>query len=185
MRNASLTNVAPTGTTSRIFDVNSGIEPIFALAYSRANCLGAGSVVVSPFLTAMGVTDEEVLVQVAKSGSVQGVDGVSPEAQRLLVTSLDISASDHCRMQAAVQKFCCNAISKTINFPNSATAQDMGAAFIEAWRLGAKGVTVYRSGSRHGEVQVIGKSEIPARTLGDVEAAPPGSSGCKNGLCDI
>jgi ribonucleoside-diphosphate reductase alpha chain len=179
MRNAALTNVAPTGSVSMLFDVSSGIEPYFALAYKRQNCLDGQKM--EPFvnkhlkaaLATCGVS-ERALEKVLQTGSVQGISEIPEEIRRVFVTSLDISASDHCKMQAAVQAFCCNAISKTINFPQSASVEDVKEVFVTGWMSGIKGMTVYRNGSR--ESQVLVTNNEPVRLSPD---------SCRDGSCDL
>lgn len=182
MRNASLTNVAPTGSTAMLLDVSSGVEPYFALAYRRESCL-AGKM--EPFvnkhlkkaLVNAGCYTEEIMNKILSTGTLQGVDEVPEEIRRVFVTSLDISARDHILMQSGVQKYCCNAISKTINFPKSATRDDVRTGFIEGYRQGCKGLTVYRNGSREYQVlETNAKNEEPVQTF---------HTTCKDGTCDI
>ncbi|OHS95553.1 Ribonucleotide reductase, all-alpha domain containing protein [Tritrichomonas foetus] len=183
MRNASLTNVAPTGSTSMLFDVSSGIEPYFALAYRRANTMNGTKM--EPFvnkhlkeaLEMAGCYNEEIMEKVLSSGSLQKVPEVPEEIRKVFVTSLDIAAEDHVKMQAAVQEYCCNAISKTINFTKDALPNDIKNAFIEGWRSGIKGMTVYRNGSRESQVLVTNtESNEPVQTF---------MTTCKDGKCDI
>lgn len=144
MRNASLTNVAPTGSTSMLADVSSGVEPYFALAYRRGNCL-AGKM--APFvnkhlqraLEAAGCLNDAVMDQILTTGTLQDVHGVPDTIKRVFVTSLDISAEEHILMQGIVQERCCNAISKTVNSPNSAAREMVRIGFIEGWRRKCKG----------------------------------------------
>jgi ribonucleoside-diphosphate reductase alpha chain len=179
MRNAALTNVAPTGSTSKLFDVSSGIEPYFALAYKRQNCLDGQKM--EPFINKhLKATLEKCNVsergfeKMLQTGSVQGISEIPEEIRRVFVTSLDISASDHCKMQSAVQAFCCNAISKTINFPQSASVDDVKEVFVTGWRSGVKGMTVYRNGSRESQVLV---------TNDELVRLSPDS--CRDGSCDL
>jgi ribonucleoside-diphosphate reductase alpha chain len=180
MRNASLTNVPPTGSVSMLFDVSSGIEPYFALAYRRQNCLEGQTM--EPFVNkhlkmalSKHSVSEATIQRIIQTGSVQGIEEVPEEVRRVFVTSLDIAPEDHSKMQAAVQEFCCNAISKTINFPKSASVDDVRRVFILAWQSGVKGMTVYRKGSREAEVLVT-NGESPTQAL---------SCGCANGKCDL
>jgi ribonucleoside-diphosphate reductase alpha chain len=182
MRNASLTNVAPTGSTSMLLDVSSGVEPYFALAYRRGNCL-AGKM--DPFvnkhlareLEAAGCLNDAVMDQILTTGTLRGVEGVPEELKSIFVTSLDITAEEHIQMQSVVQECCCNAISKTVNFAKSATEEMVRNGFIEGWKQKCKGLTVYRNGSR--EIQVLEtntKEDQPVQTF---------ITTCKDGSCDI
>lgn len=182
MRNASLTNVAPTGSTAMLFDVSSGVEPYFALAYHRGNCR-AGKM--DPFvnkhlrrvLEECGCFNDYIMNQVLKTGTLRDVEGIPDEVKRVFVTSLDIAPEDHIKMQSAIQKSCCNAISKTVNFQKDATEDMVRIGFIEGWKQGCKGLTVYRNGSREYQVlETAAQSEEPVRTSIDT---------CKDGHCDI
>jgi ribonucleoside-diphosphate reductase alpha chain len=181
MRNASLTNVAPTGSTSMLLDVSSGVEPYFALAYRRGNCL-AGKM--APFvnkhlakeLEEVGCLNEKVMDQILMTGTLRDVEGVPDEIKKIFVTSLDITAEEHIAMQSVVQENCCNAISKTVNFPKSATKEMVRDGFIQAWKRKCKGLTVYRNGSREFQVlETNAKNDEPVETC---------ITTCKDGSCD-
>jgi len=158
-RNATVTTVAPTGTISIIAGCSQGIEPLFAIAYIRevAETLGRSLVEVNPLFENIalreGFYSEELMRKISGKTSIQDVDEIPERWRRLFVTAHDTSAEMHVRMQAAFQKYTDNAVSKTINFPNWATPDDVEKAYMLAWELGCKGITVYRHGSR--EVQVL------------------------------
>jgi ribonucleoside-diphosphate reductase alpha chain len=202
-RNAALTNIPPTGTIAMMFDVSGGVEPYFALAYYYKNILG-GEVqlqYVNKHLKAAliksGVYSDALLAEIIKCGSLQKIDGIPEHIRKTFVTSMDISAEDHIRMQATFQARCDNAISKvrftryrcqpihpkTINFPNSATREDITKGYITAWEQGCKGCTVYRDGSRMEQVLNLNDSKSPSvqeSSSGDAGktyklAAPPAS----------
>jgi ribonucleoside-diphosphate reductase alpha chain len=159
MRNATVTTVAPTGTISIIAGCSQGIEPLFAIAYVRevAETLGRSLVEVNPLFERIalreGFYSNDLVREVSKRTSVQDLKEIPEDMRRLFVTAHDISAEWHVRMQAAFQRHTDNAVSKTINFPNWATPNDVEKAYILAYKLGCKGITVYRHGSR--EVQVL------------------------------
>jgi len=159
MRNATVTTVAPTGTISIISGSSQGIEPHFAIAYVRevAESLGRSLIEINPLFENIalreGFYSEELMKKISKKTSIQDVEEIPAHIRRLLVTAHDISAEWHVRMQAAFQKYTDNAVSKTINFPNWATPNDIEKAYWLAYKLGCKGITVYRHGSR--EVQVL------------------------------
>lgn len=177
MRNATTTTIAPTGSISIIAGVSSGIEPLFALAYTRKNVLDADE------LPEMNPLFEDVarrqsfysagLAQrVAETGTVQGDADVPKEFQRIFVTARDIAGERHVRMQAAFQRWVDNAVSKTINFPTTATPEEIGEAYLLADQLGCKGLTIYRDKSRETQVLNIGVAQKPARPT--PAAAEPG-----------
>ncbi len=159
IRNATQTTVAPTGTVSTVAGCEAyGCEPVFALAYVRRvddNGRDVELQYVSPlFREALaeagldGTTRDRVVQQVMVSGSCQNVDDVPPAMRRVFVVAADIGAEEHVRMQAALQAFVDSSISKTINFPATATPEDVAQAFQLAWQLDCKGLTVYVTGSR-------------------------------------
>ncbi|MFH1622904.1 MAG: vitamin B12-dependent ribonucleotide reductase [Candidatus Aenigmatarchaeota archaeon] len=158
MRNATTTTVAPTGTISVIAACSSGVEPIFAVAYTRdvSESLGHELVEINPmFETAMierGLYTEELVKKVTQSGSVQNVQDIPEDVRRVFITALEIEPEWHVRIQAAFQKYTDNAVSKTINFSNYATPHDVEKAFMLAWKLNCKGITVYRYGSRDKQI---------------------------------
>ena len=162
MRNACRLTVAPTGTISMIAGCSSGIEPLFALCYHKHNILGGESLlyVDQGFEQAArdeGFYSEELMSYLADDGDLQERDDVPEWAKRVFVTSSEISPDKHVRMQGAFQESVDAAISKTINFPNSATEDDVRKAYVLAWELECKGITVYRAGSREAEVLTAGK----------------------------
>ena len=163
MRNATTTTIAPTGTISIIANCSSGIEPVFALVYKRTNILdGEEFFEVNPIfekvLKERGLYSEELIAKVAESGSIQNLD-LTADIKRVFKTALEIAPEWHVRMQASFQKFTDNAVSKTINLPNSATRADVEKAFMLAYELKCKGITVYRDGSREEQVLVTKKTE--------------------------
>jgi len=159
IRNAAQTTVAPTGTIATVAGCEGyGCEPVFALAYIRhVNDKGKDLQLTytSPrfedALKGAGLGEEkrqEVVEQIMREGSCQGVDAVPDHIKNTFVVSADISAEEHVRMQASLQAFVDNSLSKTVNFPETATADDVAQAYMLAWELGAKGITVYVTGSR-------------------------------------
>lgn len=159
IRNAAQTTVAPTGTIATVAGCEGyGCEPVFALAYVRhVNdngqdlTLNYTSPQFSKALIQAGLDGEnrqKVIQQVMESGSCQDVDGVPEDIQRVFVVSSDITAEEHVRMQAALQAFVDNSLSKTINFPTNASEADVAKAYQLAWELDCKGITVYVTGSR-------------------------------------
>eukprot|EP00698_Gefionella_okellyi_P015749 TRINITY_DN4462_c0_g1_i1.p1 TRINITY_DN4462_c0_g1~~TRINITY_DN4462_c0_g1_i1.p1 ORF type:complete len:717 (+),score=183.25 TRINITY_DN4462_c0_g1_i1:64-2214(+) len=159
MRNAAVTNIAPTGTISMMYDVSGGVEPYFALAYFYKGILGGQMMLqyvnkhLRKALESVGLNRPDIYDRIVNEGTLQGIEEIPKHLKETFVTAMDISPEAHVMMQATFQKFCDNAISKTINFPNSASREDVLKGYLMAWRNGCKGCTVYRNGSR--EVQVI------------------------------
>lgn len=158
MRNATVTTIAPTGTISIIANCSQGIEPLFAIIYIRevAESLGRSLVEVNPLFESIalreGFYSEELMKKIAKKTSIQDVEEIPERVRHLFVVAHNMQAEWHIRMQAAFQKHTDNAVSKTINFPNSATPDDIDKTYWLAYTLGCKGVTVYRHGSREKQV---------------------------------
>jgi ribonucleoside-diphosphate reductase alpha chain len=158
MRNATVTTIAPTGSISIIAGCSSGIEPLFAIAFTR-NVLDKDDRLyeINPYFECvareMGFFGDDLLSAIAEnSGSVQGIPEVPDAVQQVFLTSLDISPERHVRMQAAFQKFVDNATSKTINLREEATWEDVRQAYLLAYELKCRGITVYRYGSRPEQV---------------------------------
>ena len=169
-RNHCRLTVAPTGTISMIADTSSGIEPTFALAWKKQNILEGKTLnYVNKYFEAdaknHGFYSEDLMDYLAEGGSLATAPQVPDWAKAVYATAPEISPEDHVLMQAAFQKSCDSGISKTINFANSATTEDVEKAYMLAWREGCKGITVYRAGSRDKEVLVKGNSEDKSEQL--------------------
>ncbi|NLJ30905.1 MAG: vitamin B12-dependent ribonucleotide reductase [Clostridiales bacterium] len=160
-RNATVTTIAPTGTLSIIAGCSSGVEPVFGYVFIRNIMDGTEMLEVNPILKAelekRGLYSEALMKRVAKEGTVAHMKELPEDLRRVFVSAHDISPEDHIRMQAAFQKYTDNAVSKTVNFANSATREDVAQVYSLAFRLGCKGVTIYRDGSRNEQVLNIGK----------------------------
>ncbi|HOO71046.1 MAG TPA: vitamin B12-dependent ribonucleotide reductase [Spirochaetota bacterium] len=156
LRNATTTTIAPTGTISIITGSSSGIEPLFALAFVRNVMDNNRLLEINPFFESLahekGFYSDDVMKRVAEKGSVSGIDEVPSEVRNVFVSAHDIEPEWHIKIQAAFQKYVDNAVSKTVNFPHSATIEDIEQCYTMAHRLGCKGVTVYRDGSRDDQV---------------------------------
>ena len=175
IRNATLTTIAPTGTISMIADTSSGIEPQFSLAYVKNVMDGEKLIYVNKYLQKAleekGIYNKKLLEEILTRGSLACIEDIPEELQKVFQTAHDISPEWHIRMQAAFQKYTDNAVSKTINFPNSATVEDIQSAYELAYHLGCKGVTVYRDGSRESQVLYLG-TQITTTEKTDQKVAP-------------
>ncbi len=161
-RNATLTTIAPTGTIGIIAGVSSGIEPLYALVYVRANVLDNEQLFeLNPYFAEVAKNRKfyspELIKKIAEKGSIREMKEIPEDIRRVFVTAYDIPPEIHIRMQAVFQKYVDNAVSKTVNFPNQATPEGIAKVYLLAYKLGCKGVTVYRDGSRTKQVLTIGK----------------------------
>ena len=163
MRNAAATSCNPTGTLSIIGTCSSGIEPFFALAYIKTVMDNTALPEVNErFLKIAkerGFYNEELMKEILKKGSIQDIQEIPDDIRSVFKISSDIAPEWHVKMQAAFQKHTDGAISKTINFPNSATIEDVKNAYLLAYKLNCKGLTVYRDGSRTLQVLTTGTAE--------------------------
>jgi ribonucleoside-diphosphate reductase alpha chain len=164
LRNASCTTIAPTGTLSIIVGCSSGIEPLFALSYTRNILDGAQLVEVNPYFEEAarneGFYSEELMQQLANGAKLHDLDGSIPNrTKRLFVTAHDINPEWHVKMQAAFQQSTHNAVSKTVNFPREATRDDIAKVYMLAYQERLKGITIYRDRSRDAQVLMTGKEE--------------------------
>ncbi len=162
LRNATTTTIAPTGTISIIAGTSSGIEPLFAIAYVRNVMDNTKLYEANPLFLKIareeGFYSEEVIAKIVEKGSIQEVNGIPQRIKKIFRTAHDISPEWHIRMQAAFQKYVDNAVSKTVNLPHEATQEDVKDIYLLAYKLGCKGVTVYRDGSREDQVLSTKKS---------------------------
>jgi ribonucleoside-diphosphate reductase alpha chain len=155
-----VTTVAPTGSISLIAGCSSGIEPMFGLSFTR-HILGDMDLpeINGSFLEvarSRGFLNNDVVLRITAGTPLKDIDGVPDDVRQVFVTTFDITPEWHVRMQAAFQRHTDNAVSKTINFPPQATIDDVRKAFLLAFREGVKGITVFRSGSKGGQVLTCG-----------------------------
>lgn len=171
-RNATVTTIAPTGTLSIIGGCSSGVEPLFALCFTRNILDGERLVEVNPYFEAAlreaGLAMPELMEQVVEKGSIQSLDVLPAVMRRVFVTAMDIDPVWHLRMQAAFQRHTDNAVSKTVNLPHSASKQDIYDIYWLAYKEGCKGVTVYRDGCK--SLQVLATGEGQKKMDGDAPA---------------
>lgn len=192
-RNCALTMIAPTGTISMVANCSSGIEPVFSLVTQRrtffedddANRPTKEFLMVDQVFedwlketVKNGKRRDEILEQVAESNSLEGVREIPEKTRRVLTTTHQIKPEWHVRIQAAWQKWIDNSVSKTVNFPNAATVEDVQKVYMLAWKLGCKGVTIYRDGSK--QDQVLNLAKDTSEHL-HVHVAKPGTG--EKGVC--
>ncbi|MEG2074560.1 MAG: TSCPD domain-containing protein, partial [Angelakisella sp.] len=215
LRNATVTTIAPTGTLSIIAGCSSGVEPVFAYAYIRNVMDNTEMIETNPILDetlrARGLYTEELMRKIIKEGTLAHIPELPEDIRNVFVCSHDISPIYHVNTQAAFQRFTDNAVSKTVNFSHDATPEEVREVYMLAYTTGCKGVTIYRDGSRDGQVLNIGsvkkdsgnseetaaKLEIyprprPAVTYGMTERMRIGCGNLyvtvnydKNGICEV
>lgn len=175
MRNATRTTIAPTGTISIIAGCSSGIEPLFALAYHRKVLDGEQLIEIDPYFETVarreGFYSESLVNEILKKGGVRGISSVPKKYREIFVTAHEIAPEWHIRHQAAFQRYTDNAVSKTVNFPNHATPEDVAKVYLLAYELGCKGVTIYRDGSKQWQVLNVG---LPSEKSDGVASGPDG-----------
>jgi len=187
LRNATLTTIAPTGTISIIADVSSGIEPLFALSYARRTAEGKTLIYfnegLKKALKENRLYNDEIIEKINKEGSIQNIQEIPEmsemqrisehaqkskifdELKKIFVVGSDIAAEWHVRMQAAFQKYVDNGISKTVTLPQDANVKDVEKIFMMAYELVCKGISVYRYGSREGQVIYLSSKRDEQITL--------------------
>jgi ribonucleoside-diphosphate reductase alpha chain len=183
MRNAQVTSIAPTGTISLIAGTTAGIEPMFAIAFTRA-IVGRHLLEVNPCFDRLardrGFYSDDLIAEIAQRGGVRGYPQLPDEVRAAFPTASEIAPTWHLRMQAAVQRHVDAAVSKTINLPANATVDDIRAIYLAAWKAKVKGITVYRYGSREGQVLTFAAPEpVIAQAESDF------SGGCVGRTCEF
>jgi ribonucleoside-diphosphate reductase alpha chain len=155
VRNASITCVAPTGTISIIADCSCGIEPAYSLIFVRQILDGSKMLQINPIFKQLAEKDgfysKNLEKRIAKAGSIQKIPQIPPRIRKVFKCAYDIKPEWHIQMQAAFQQHCDAAVSKTINFSEKATVAAVDKAYKLAYRLGCKGITIYRRHSRRHE----------------------------------
>ncbi|MCH7527466.1 MAG: adenosylcobalamin-dependent ribonucleoside-diphosphate reductase [Planctomycetes bacterium] len=177
MRNATCTTVAPTGTISILADCTGGVEPMYNLKFYR-NVLRGQKQGETPMVESnsifegvardRGLFSEELMDQLATEGTLAGIDGVPEDVRRVFVCAHDVSPEWHVKMQAAFQEHCDASISKTINFPESATVEEVEEIYLKSYELRCKGVTVYRNECRKHQPMALKESKdeaVPERQI--------------------
>lgn len=166
IRNAARTAIAPTGTIGIIAGTTPGIEPLFALAYRRANVLDGETLYeVNPLFRSYADhyhLDTNTLVEkIRENGTLTAIEGIPSALKKRFITALEIPPKRHLEVQAAFQRHVDNSVSKTINMVEEKGPQEMSEIYMQAWKLGLKGITVYRHGSKPDQVIQLGTDEQP------------------------
>ena len=187
MRNATVTTIAPTGTISIIADATSGIEPLFAVSFIRDVMEGEKLLEVNKLFenTAKkeGFYNKELMTKIAKKGSIQNMDEINESIQKIFPTAHEIDPHWHVKMQAAFQKHVDNAVSKTVNLPESASPEDVKEIMLMAYKLKCKGITVYRYGSKEKQVLYLNSYQDDNKKY--LNADSEYSGGCPSSSCPL
>lgn len=182
-RNAQVTSVAPTGTISLIAGTTAGIEPMFAIAFTRA-IVGRHLLEVNPCFDRLardrGFYRDDLVAEIAQRGGVRGYEQLPADVRAAFPIAAEIAPEWHLRMQSAVQRHVDAAVSKTVNLPADATVDDVRSLYLAAWKARVKGITVYRYGSRENQVLSYAAPE-PVLAQADTDF----SGGCAGHMCDF
>ncbi len=175
-RNASRTTIAPTGSLSIIASCSSGIEPLFALTYVRRILDGEDFLEVNPLFEEearrRGFYSENLMRALADGARLQDMKDIPEDVKRTFVCAYDIAPKWHILMQAAFQRHTDSAVSKTVNFPRTATREDVATVYMQAFEHSLKGITIYRDGSRSDQVLSTGGGQAPEKTSITPRARP-------------
>jgi ribonucleoside-diphosphate reductase alpha chain len=164
LRNATLTTIAPTGTLSLLANCSSGIEPLFAIQYTRRALEDMEFQMMDPLFIELGkkrgFLSPELIKSLSERASLEEMPQIPKEVKELFTTTFEIPPRWHIRIQAAFQEYTDNAVSKTINFPRDATKDEVREAFLMAYQERCKGITIYRSGSKPSQVLACGTKQV-------------------------
>jgi len=185
LRNATLNTIAPTGTISIIASCSSGIEPLFAISFIRNVLSGARLLETNRYFEEIakkkGFFSRQLMIKIARDGSLRGIRGIPQEVKRIFVTAFDIEPMWHLKIQAAFQRYTDNSVSKTINLPLQASVEEVRNIYLTSHRLKCKGITVYRYGAKQSQVLSF---RTPRRRQREVISAESEySGGCVGRLC--
>ncbi|MEK6856985.1 MAG: adenosylcobalamin-dependent ribonucleoside-diphosphate reductase, partial [Nanoarchaeota archaeon] len=184
LRNATITTIAPTGSISILADCTSGIEPLFAISFTREILEGTQLLEVNKEFEEVAQEKEffskALMSKIARKGSVQDIKEVPKQVKRVFVTAFDIEPDWHVKMQTVFQKYTDNAVSKTVNLPADATVEDVKKIYLLAYKLKCKGITVYRYGAKEKQVLTFGKT--PTESL---KVKTEYSGGCPGEECAV
>lgn len=185
VRNATVNTIAPTGSISIIAGCSSGIEPLFAVSFTR-NVLGGTKLFeVNPLFERLarqkGFYSDKITKEIAKYGSIQKIKGIPSDIKKIFITAFDVAPTEHLYIQAAFQKYTDNSVSKTVNLPTSATPEDIKRIYLLAHKLKCKGITVYRYGTKKDQVLSFSGEAGKAGRL--VTAASEYAGGCAKEVC--
>jgi len=185
VRNATINTIAPTGTVSIIAGCSSGIEPLFAISFTR-NVLGGTKLFeINPLFKQLAKErkfySDGLMLEIARRGSIQNIRSIPADIKKRFITAFDVTSLQHLYIQAAFQRFTDNSVSKTVNLAARATVDDVKKIYLLAYKLKCKGITIYRYGTKKG--QVLSFSEEAGKTAGLVTAESEYAGGCASAVC--
>jgi ribonucleoside-diphosphate reductase alpha chain len=185
IRNATVNTIAPTGTISIIAGCSSGIEPLFAISFTR-NVLGGTKLFeINPLFEQLAKErrfySDGLMLEIARRGSIQNIRRIPADIKKRFITAFDVTSLQHLYIQAAFQRFTDNSVSKTVNLAASATTDDVKKIYLLAYKLKCKGITIYRYGTK--KEQVLSFSEQVGKTAGLVTAESEYAGGCASAVC--
>jgi ribonucleoside-diphosphate reductase alpha chain len=187
VRNATVTTIAPTGTISIICGCSSGIEPLFAVSFIRNVLEGNRLIEVNPHFERIakkrGFYSKSLMKKIAASGSIKHIKEIPQDIKKLFMNAFDIPYMQHLLIQVAFQKYCDNSVSKTINLPGDTKQERVKEIYLKAFELRCKGVTVYRYGSKKGQVLTLATPSGRGRKISQAEAEFSG--GCPVPYCQF
>lgn len=185
LRNATVNTIAPTGTISIIVGCSSGIEPLFAISFTRHVLSGAKLFEINSLFEKLAMVrklySDRIMIEIAKRGSLQKIRGIPSDIKKIFITAFDVTPKEHLYIQAAFQKYTDNSVSKTVNLPHEARVEDVKKIYLAAHKLKCKGITIYRYGTK--KEQVLSFSEQAGRKGKLVTAASEYSGGCASEVC--
>lgn len=185
LRNATVNTIAPTGTISIIAGCSSGIEPLFAISFTRNVLSGTRffeiNLLFEKLAKERGFYSDELMLEIARRGSVQDIAVVPADIKRKFITAFDVTPQEHLYVHAAFQKYTDNSVSKTVNLPAESTVEDIKKIYLLAHKLRCKGITIYRYGTK--KEQVLSFSGRLGKTGKLVAAASEYSGGCASEVC--
>lgn len=185
VRNATVNTIAPTGTISIIAGCSSGIEPLFAISFTRNVLSGTRLFEVNPLFEKSakerGFYSEDMMMEIARRGSIRDIAGIPKDVKRVFITAFDVTAVEHLHIQAAFQRYTDNSVSKTVNLSREAAVEDVKKIYLLAHKLKCKGITIYRYGTK--KEQVLSFPGQPGPSGKIINAAAEYSGGCASEVC--
>lgn len=185
LRNATVNTIAPTGSISIIAGCSSGIEPLFAISFTRNVLSGTRLFEINYLFERLArqkrFFSDRLMKEISQSGSIQNIKGIPSDIKKIFITAFDVEPNEHLYIQAAFQRYTDNSVSKTVNLAAKATAQDVRKIYLLAHKLKCKGITIYRYGTKKEQVLTFYKGATEENRT--VTAASEYAGGCAREVC--